>query len=423
MKARNERPRSSFVCTQAGERLTLTHLLVAACLAVASHSALAQPARTPTDGRWLGEERGAFATGTIEDVWIDERRDSRHLTIQIWYPAGISDDSQHVPYAERIGDYDQATRDTWGSASTWPTNSVRGAALSDELDRYPVVLYSHGFGDPSFTGTFQTEFLASHGFIVVSIGHTGTDGRLRFPDGYVFKLPQQVLESEPPPPQDLIPIKMYRLSGQRPVVQKRHATHLQDVSFVTDRLEEINETPNQRFYDRLDLSNVGGLGFSDGGALCIEATIDEPRIVAAANMDGGLNGWRVLTAGATRPILLVQASDNYPRVSNGKADAGMEEFFVEVERETWQMLRLSTDAWFKATISRTIHPYFSDAFLITPAPADLIDPRRAHLLVNRITLEFFDRYLKHETMSPLLDHKEMLEDLRLVTKLSGNQER
>jgi predicted dienelactone hydrolase len=339
------------------------------------------------------------------------------LTVQIWYPATIAEGAPKASYALRIEDYDQATKDTWGVAGAWPTSSVLGAELSSQRDRYPVVLYSHGFGQPSFSGTFQTEFLASHGYIVFSIGHTGTDGRVRFPDGYVFEPRAEEPEPPAPPRQDLTPIEMYRLSGQRPAVLARRATLLQDIRFVLDRLEEIEASPDQRFHGRLDLASIGGLGFSNGGALFFEATLDEPRIGAAANMDGGLNGLRVLTAGARKPILLVQASDNYPRVSNGEADAGMEEFFVEVERETWQMLRLSSDDWYKATIQGTEHPYFSDAFLITSAAEGLADPHRVHLLANRLTLAFFDRYLKHAAVSPILGHEETLEGLQLLSKL------
>lgn len=189
-----------------------------------------------------------------------------------------------------------------------------------------------------------------------------------------------------------------------------------DTTFIIDELERINQTRGDRFYGRLDLVKLGVFGFSIGGAAALQATVEEPRIAAAANLDGGLNGHSVLTSGARRPILHFQATHNFPSVVNGPTDAGMEEFFVEVERELWQMLRSSTDAWYRVSIEGTVHPHFSDAFLAVPAPPDLIDPRRGHLLMNRITLEFFDRHLRGSKATPILSHEETFSDLQVNSK-------
>lgn len=378
------------------------------------------------NGDWLGSERGPYLTGTIQEVWIDKARnetatsdpnDKRHLTIQLWYPAQDTDGAPRAAYASSIKDYDDFVQKSWGKAATRLTHSYVDAALSDKLNVYPVILYSHGFGEPSFSGTYQTEFLASHGYIVVSIGHTGTDGRILFPGNYRYEPVKQPPKPASRPKKKMTYIEMYHQSVKDPVIQSRHLTALKDISYVIDSLKRINGSPDSRFYQHIDMTRTGGLGFSNGGANYFQATITEPRLVAVANMDGSLNGLSVLTEGARKPVLLVQASNNYPRVYNGPADAGMEEFFTEVVREKWRMLRLSTGDWYNATIEGTQHPYFSDAYLIVPPPKGVIDPVLCHELVNKITLEFFDKYLKGSDNTPIMDHRKTFKQLRLVSKL------
>jgi predicted dienelactone hydrolase len=396
------------------------------CLAAFGSAICSAASLAQLDGGWLGRERGPYRTGTLLDVWIDEgreesltaaTRDKRHLTIQIWYPASDTGGEPIALYAPSLDSYDEETQQLWRPVASRRTNSHVEPAISQRAPRYPVILYSHGFLMPAFSGTAQTEFLASHGYVVVSIGHTGWDARTEFPDGYRFdgSLPE---DPESASDDGLTQIQLYRRSGQRPSLQTAYATGLRDIHFVIDRLEQLNEAADARFYRRLDLASVGGLGFSIGGALYFQTTVSDPRMAAAVNLDGGLNGLAVLADGARKPVLQVVASDNFPTVANGPADAEMEEFFVEVEREMWQMLRLTIGEWAKATVLGTIHPHFSDAFLVAPAPAELADPSNVHATVNRLVLEFFNRHLRHDTATPILSHEEKLEGLTLVTRLA-----
>ncbi len=394
------------------------------CLVSLYSAVFCPPSLAQPNGEWLGRERGPFPIGTVSEVWIDEGRDEfltaatsdkRHLTIQIWYPASDAVGEPIALYAPALDSYDEETQQLWRPAASRRTNSRVDPAMSQRAPRYPVILYSHGFLMPAFSGTAQTEFLASHGYVVVGIGHTGWDARTQFSDGYRFDggLPE---DSEDSSNDGLTQIQLYRRSGQRPSLQAAYATGLRDIRFVIDRLEQLNEAADDRFYRRLELSSVGGLGFSIGGALYAQATLSDPRIAAAVNLDGGLNGLTVLTEGARKPVLQVMASDNFPTVTNGPANAEMEEFFVEVEREIWQMLRLTTNEWAKAKVFGTIHPHFSDAFLVTPAPAELAEPSKVHNTVNRLVLEFFNRHLRHDTATPILSHEQKLEGLALVTR-------
>lgn len=398
-----------------------------ALLILATSMALSPPSAGQEGGGWLGTERGPFSTSTLLEVWVDSEReetltadpaDKRHVTIQIWYPVSADAKGTIAPYAADLGAYDKETRETWRGAEGLQSNSLAAAPLSNTRERFPVVLYSHGSRLPSFSGTAHTEFMASHGYVVVGVGHTGWDGRVEFPDGYRYEgsLPA---DPEGGDADTVTYIERYRRGGQRPSQQARIDIGVRDLRFVVDRLSQLNERSGNRFRQRLDLSKIGVTGFSIGGSIALQMTLAEPRVSAAANLDGGLNGLPVLREGSKKPMLLLEASERFPKTISGTADAGMEEFFVEVERETWQMLRLSGE-WVKATVKGTVHPHFSDALLIATNPPGMLKPLEAQSLINAVSLEFFNRNLKREHNTPLLKHQTKRENLNVITSFKAD---
>jgi hypothetical protein len=167
---------------------------VTTCLAAFAGLSSAQTATSPQD-YWLGDASGPYATGIVSEMWIDHDRaelttsepeNRRRLMIRIWYPATYDENSEHAPYAEDIQLYNQWIQSDVGAARDWLTRSLLDAAMDAGTERFPVLLYNPGGGWPNFSGTFQTEFLASHGYVVVSIGRTYQGGIEQFPDGHQY---------------------------------------------------------------------------------------------------------------------------------------------------------------------------------------------------------------------------------------------
>jgi predicted dienelactone hydrolase len=137
---------------------------------------------------------GPYLVGTFDTLWIDARRperytkdpnDQRHLLVQIWYPADTLPGVQRSRYIRTPAEF--------GSASAFKavehviTNSLSSAPFRSGRDKFPILIYNHGAGWSRFTGTFITELLASHGYVVFSIDHPGRNRSVLFPDGVAFR--------------------------------------------------------------------------------------------------------------------------------------------------------------------------------------------------------------------------------------------
>src|SRR5690348_5730962 len=96
---------------------------------------------------------------------LDLQRGSRPVPVELWYPA--TDD-----HAGR--DVDPATRDTYDLLPGFPPawqEAVRDAR--PHAGRHPLVMFSHGYGGHRRQSTFLCTHLASHGYVVAAVDHTG----------------------------------------------------------------------------------------------------------------------------------------------------------------------------------------------------------------------------------------------------------
>ncbi|MCX0271556.1 hypothetical protein NLM24_12730 [Nocardia zapadnayensis] len=166
-----------------------------------------------------------------------------------------------------------------------------------------MLLSSPGMGMPGELSSGQAEDLASHGFVVVILGHTYETLATQFPGGRIEK-------SVLPPAADRAQTTA-QAAAALPI-------RVADTRFVLDRLADITAgadpaadrhplPPN--LAQLLDMSKVGMFGHSLGGAPAAQSMHDDRRISAGANLDGALSG-SVVTDGLDRPFLLVGAGNH-----------------------------------------------------------------------------------------------------------------
>lgn len=388
----------------------------------------AEPAPAPAEHRipvhvFAGEARGPYQTGTREQLWIDTRRDEtatsdpndkRHLMIQIWYPADVADGQPRARYVLSRQLYPKDEDAKWlDDAKAVLTTSVLNAPLARRDGPFPVLLYNPGGYHPPFSATFQTEYLASHGYVVVAIGHTGLTRIERFPDGYVYSPDHDRSEVTDEESKGWSEVRWFQTQLDR-YVRLLMPVHVRDIGFVLDRLAGMNAEQGGEFYRRLDLEHVGSLGWSLGGALSLQASRDEPRVKAAVNLDGWLYT-DVADTGTQRPVMQMHGDENY-FFRMPERTAAERELSRLASMRSWGFYARSSADWYDVGLQRATHGHFSDRSLFEPAESELMHPRLAHEIVNRLTLEFFDKYLRGKTDTPLLSGKQSYPEVELLRR-------
>ncbi len=344
---------------------------------------------------------GPYQTGTHEYYWIDETRsekytkdpdDKRHLLVQVWYPAEQNKNAEKYPYIARKEEFG----DFKGYEPVYhvKTNSVLDAGISAKLKKYPVLIFSHGMGNTRFSNTYQTEMLASHGYIVFAVNHTFENNTTVFPDGFSprkdnFKKYERIKGN----PEEVVDHQLEYYDNYRLREWEK------DASFVLDKIAELNKTEGSFFKDRLDLDKTGMFGYSFGGSNTVKMCKNDSRIKAAVNMDSYIFG-DVWETGITQPIIFIRAEiEIRSREENEARGVKHENYLKTVEKFTERestFFRKSKNDKYVLTLKNTVHRNFSDNALFRPQNPDKIDNRKCHEIINAYTLAFFDKYLKNK---------------------------
>jgi predicted dienelactone hydrolase len=147
-----------------------------------------------------------------------------------------------------------ANRDYKGSGSRefkgriWFPTDKEGAP-------YPLLIYSHGYMSQHKEGEYLLDFLASQGFVAVSVNFPLSSGSS--PGGAVIS---------------------------------DTANQAGDVSFLIDQMLARSQQPDNLLYDRVDASRIAALGLSLGGLTtelaALSPKLKDPRIRAAISMAG-----------------------------------------------------------------------------------------------------------------------------------------
>ncbi|MEO6029520.1 MAG: acetylxylan esterase [Candidatus Binatia bacterium] len=207
-------------------------------------------------------ERGSLPVGVRTFNWSDPARDGRPLAVEVWYPTTDAHAGQDVA---------AATRDAYDLIPGFPPGwqeAVRAAAPRDGT--CPLVVFSHGFGAHRRQSTFLCTHLASHGYVVAAMDHTGNT---------VFETIQAMMAAQMGEPQPDPGTLLAELMPVRPA----------DVTFVIDQMlagaaEGVPAVDGER---------IGMSGHSFGGWTTLMATRADRRIRAALPL-APAGGWTPL---------------------------------------------------------------------------------------------------------------------------------
>lgn len=142
---------------------------------------------------------GEFKVGTTSYHWIDEDReesftpeadDNRELFVRLYYPTDIKNEDNQLEllpsgfeefYLEYSPVENKALRLSNFANKSWPISI--NVPVSDKINEYPLIVFSHGYYLLPELHTFLASELASRGFIVASINHTYGSANTELSDG------------------------------------------------------------------------------------------------------------------------------------------------------------------------------------------------------------------------------------------------
>jgi predicted dienelactone hydrolase len=378
--------------------------MLAVCLALASGSSrsVAAQAKAPDiPANIFAKPAGPYAVGTHDTVFVDQKRaetltkdpsDRRHVPVQIWYPAEATG-GEPAAYIRRPDEFGSFTG--FKPVLHVKTNAVLDAPVAAKERKYPVLLYNHGGSWTRFSATFETEQLASQGYIVVSVDHLGFDKSELMPDGYRFK--SDTLGFPKPTETDR---RADALASWDYLNGVLFPIWVDDALFVLDQVEQLAKQPGP-FHDRFDLDRIGAFGWSFGGATSMELAVRDRRIKAAIDQDGQLFG-QARSKGTNRPVMMMHNGSDPMADAKPAEKAAMAELLAQVRAWDSVFRVASSGDVYDVTLAKTEHGNFSDLTLFFPRNKQLMDPRRAHEIILAYTEAFFDKYLKGKPKSPLL---------------------
>lgn len=335
---------------------------------------------------------GKYQVGTrtyeIEDKARHEnysanKNDKRRLKYQVWYPA---QKTQEYKKSKWIVDGLDLTRQLARSmhlpafvldhTAEIDSNSYLDAPVDSTLDKYPVVVISHGWKGFRELHTDYAEELASNGFIAVSIDHTYGSQLVKFNDGSLAYLNKKAL------PRIAKPTKYNRIS------QLLVTTYGEDVASVLDDLERLNSV-DADFKGRLDLDKLGVLGHSTGGAGDVYIALKDRRIKALLGLDAWLKPIESkVKSGLSIPSLFLR-SQQWEKGPNNIA--------------LYQLINSSDEASL-LQLNKTNHVDFSMSYMYSPLTKYIgftgkLGGRLSSDIQREIVLSFFDHKLRNGTNS------------------------
>ncbi len=293
----------------------------------------------------------AIALGTHVYRWTDASRDEpvtadpndkRSVVAQVFYPAAPGAKGARSVYIDGL-------RALPANVSLLPgfmlatfgridTHAIVDAPISPAR-KWPVVMFSPGYGGPRAFYTGLAEGLAAKGYVVVTLDHPYESAVTELPDGRIAA----AVDSFPA-----------NASDGDAWMANQLDIRAADMRYALDQLRP--DIVGADLAAHLDIDHVAAIGHSLGGATAIVAMQGDARIRAAANVDGTPYG-AMIGEPLNRPFLLLQSD---------YTETGHSDKFILGNKSIIQ--HATAPAW-RYEIRHANHYSFTDAPLFLALPA------------------------------------------------------
>ncbi|NIA27011.1 MAG: hypothetical protein GWP02_03070 [Desulfobulbaceae bacterium] len=317
----------------------------------------------------------------------------RVMAFQVWYPAEPGDQEKAVYQSAEIS---RAAAEFLGLPSfvfsftaLVESNSFNQPPVVSKR-KFPVLIYNHGYG--GFTSVYQSVFeeLASHGYIVVSVGHENESSLLIIDGGGIIttdpknefyssraqelngpeinSLQETILTSDDLEENERAYKQLIKLS---PLHNESTRLWASDTKSVIAKLKQL-DAKDQILRGAFNFEAIGVFGHSVGGAVAGQLAFGNNEIRAGINLDGFQFG-DLINNRLRIPFMFV--SSNQHANSYLRATSSMNE---------------SETVCYQVTIKGFSHGIFTDLEQFMPGR------ERATELQRDLILAFFNKYLKND---------------------------
>jgi predicted dienelactone hydrolase len=373
-------------------------------LGISTTLALALPIVTlpaPDGPNLVGSRSFSLTDESRNDAYFGAPDERRELYVQVWYPGAI-DPTQPQPAVRTLwqelyrGPRDPVTF-LFGYLRGISTHTYQDIPIATADTSYPVIVFSHSLGLNAEQNTPLMEHLASHGYVVIGISHTRMTVRVISSQGQaIFADPDRmgdafaegaaneaeefdVRAASTQSARERAEI-VFELGERAKSINEQIAIRVADMRFVLDVIAAPTKAPAPlaTLLERGDSNRIGLLGMSLGGATVIDVCKIDPRCSAGLNLDGALFGQYQRQPLQTPFLSMVSASN---------------------QKYGEHLLVNSTSDYYEVLVEGAEHGDFLDMTFVMPFMKWLgangpINAMRAVEIVNAVSLEFFDAYLR-----------------------------
>lgn len=260
---------------------------------------------------------------------------------------------------------------------------------------YPLVVFSHGAYGISSSNTSTFIELASHGYVVASIGHPYHSFYTASENGTTTMVSPEYFREFSNAFKDGINTaeQLYQL------IQKWMKLRTDDMNFVIDNMIELSKSDSDPVYQHINTDRIGVFGHSMGSAASVWLGRERADVQAVVNLDGPLfselnydkktDSFVAANQSYTVPLLNIYSDDVWKQLDWSPvyaANKTADQNFAESYTVHFEGAR---------------HLSFTDLPLFSPVLANMLQGGRATIdkyycieTTNQLILHFFDYALK-----------------------------
>jgi predicted dienelactone hydrolase len=351
----------------------------------------------------LSKPTGPYPVGTRTLYFIDPNRKEAHpgappiqreVVAQLWYPSATATGKRAMYRLWKETD----PRSTY--QAVLPVDALQDSPLAGGT--FPVVLFNHAWRGFRNRSSFIAQDLASHGFVVIGVGHPWNAAILQLHDGRVADGRFEIDLGDFYGPPTLTFEQHQALANSEMRVQ------VDDDRFLLDELTRLNQSPSNPLAGHLDLTHVGAFGHSFGGAVSAELAREDSRVLSAILLDGILAG-PVASQGLPKPLFRIMAVP--PPLKPGLENSPDLGTRVHAQMSLLGEKELSASfqkyGGYQVVISGIDHENFTDKGFFSPfhslSGIGSLPQKRAATIINAYIDAFFTQTLRSQSQPLLSD--------------------